>query len=59
MGPRVASRCAVINVPPLRSFGENAYHYGQIKRSFYLYFFQTQVAEEVVAANDFAFVDDL
>jgi pimeloyl-ACP methyl ester carboxylesterase len=51
-------RCAILNIPPFQVFGENLFSHDQIKRSFYFSFFQMQaVSEEVVSANDFAFID--
>lgn len=52
-------RCTILNIPPLQIFGANLFSYEQIKRSFYFWFFQMQVAEEVVTANDFAFIDGI
>ena len=46
------------NIPPFAIFGENIVTYDQIKRSFYFWYFQNQrVAEDVVPADDFAFID--
>ena len=51
-------RLVVMNIPPFAIFGENIPTYDQIKRSFYFWYFQMQhVAADVVAANDFAFID--
>jgi pimeloyl-ACP methyl ester carboxylesterase len=51
-------RCAILNIPPFQVFGANLFSYDQIKRSFYFWFFQMQaVAEEIISANDFAFID--
>lgn len=51
-------RCVVLNIPPFAIFGENIVTYDQIKRSFYFWYFQNQrVAEDVVRAGDFAFID--
>jgi pimeloyl-ACP methyl ester carboxylesterase len=51
-------RCAILNIPPFQIFGANLFSYDQIKRSFYFWFFQMQaVAEEIISANDFAFID--
>ena len=52
-------RCAIMNVPPLAVFGEIVFRYDQLKRSFYFWFFQMQVSEEIVQANDLAFIDGL
>jgi pimeloyl-ACP methyl ester carboxylesterase len=51
-------RCVVLNIPPFAIFGENIVTYDQIKRSFYFWYFQNQrVAEDVIRADDFAFID--
>lgn len=53
-------RGVVMNIPPFRVFGENLFSYAQIKRSFYFWFFQMQaVAEDVISADDFAFIDNI
>ena len=52
-------RAVIGNVPPFPLFGEIAFSYAQIKRSFYFWFFQMAVSEAVVAANDLAFIDGL
>jgi pimeloyl-ACP methyl ester carboxylesterase len=46
-------------VPPLAAFGQVAFSYPQIKRSFYFWFFQMAVSESIVAANNLAFIDGL
>ena len=48
-----------MNVPPLAVYGEVAFRYDQIKRSFYFWFFQMQVSNAVVPSDDFAFIDNL
>jgi pimeloyl-ACP methyl ester carboxylesterase len=48
-----------MNVPPLPVFGEVAAAYAQVKRSFYFWFFQMQIADAVIAANDLEFIDQL
>ncbi|MDT7697828.1 MAG: hypothetical protein QOJ30_153 [Pseudonocardiales bacterium] len=54
------SRCVVVNIPPFPIFGENIVKYEQIKRSFYFWYFQMQrVAEDVISADDFAFIDHI
>jgi pimeloyl-ACP methyl ester carboxylesterase len=53
-------RCAILNIPPFQVFGENLFNYDQIKRSFYFWFFQMrEVAEEIISANSFAFIDGI
>jgi pimeloyl-ACP methyl ester carboxylesterase len=51
-------RVVVLDIPPFAIFGENIIKYDQIKRSFYFWYFQNQrVAEDVIRADDFAFID--
>ena len=57
--PQRWRRCAFMSVPPLAVFGPLALCYRQIKRSFYFWFFQMQLADAIVAANDLAFIDEL
>ncbi len=53
-------KCAILNIPPFQVFGENLFSYEQIKRSFYFWFFQMQeVSEEIISADDFAFIDGI
>ncbi len=52
-------RCAIMNVPPLSVFGQVAFRYDQLKRSFYFWFFQMQISDAIVPANDLAFIDGL
>jgi len=52
-------RCAIMNVPPFGVFGQLAFRYDQIKRSFYFWFFQMQASDTIVSANDLAFIDGL
>jgi pimeloyl-ACP methyl ester carboxylesterase len=53
-------RCVIMNIPPFEIFGENIVKYDQIKRSFYFWYFQMQRAcEDVIASDDFAFIDNI
>jgi pimeloyl-ACP methyl ester carboxylesterase len=52
-------RCVIMNVPPLGVFGQLVFRYDQIKRSFYFWFFQMQVSDSIVPADDLAFIDGL
>lgn len=52
-------RCVAMGVPPLQVFSAIGSSYTQIKRSFYFWFFQMAVAEEIVAADNLAFIDRL
>ncbi len=53
------SRAVIGNVPPLAVFGQIAFTYPQIKRSFYFWFFQMAVSEAIVSAENLAFIDGL
>jgi pimeloyl-ACP methyl ester carboxylesterase len=46
-------------VPPLGALGTNPLRYEQLKRSFYMYVFQTPIAEQAVGMHDMAFIDGL
>lgn len=59
LSPTRWRRCAIMNVPPLAVFGQVAFRYAQIKRSFYFWFFQMQISDAVVPANDLEFIDGL
>jgi pimeloyl-ACP methyl ester carboxylesterase len=52
-------RFVSLSIPPLTMDAALFGDYGQIKRFFYMYFFQLPVAEEVVAADGMAFIDRL
>lgn len=52
-------RCVIMNVPPFAVFGQIGFRYAQIKSSFYFWFFQMGLAEAIVSAEDFAFIDGL
>jgi len=52
-------RSVIEAVPPLAVFGEIAFSYAQIKRSFYFWFFQMAVSDGIVPAGDLAFIDGL
>ncbi len=52
-------RCVILSVPPLAVFGQIAFRYPQIKRSFYFWFLQMRIADGIVPAHDFAFLDGL
>jgi pimeloyl-ACP methyl ester carboxylesterase len=57
--PKRWNRCVIMNVPPLGVFEQLVFRYDQIKRSFYFWFFQMQVSDAVVPADDLAFIDGL
>ncbi len=46
-------------VPPSGALAQGFMSYDQVKRSFYMFFFQSPFAEMVVAMDDFAFVGRL
>jgi pimeloyl-ACP methyl ester carboxylesterase len=52
-------RCVIINIPPLAVYGQIGFSYAQIKRSFYLWFFQMAVSNGIVPASDFSFIENL
>jgi pimeloyl-ACP methyl ester carboxylesterase len=52
-------RATIINVPPMPAFAQVGFTYAQLKRFFYIWFFQMDCAEAVVSANDMAFIDGL
>lgn len=52
-------RVVTMAVPPTGAVMRAFLSYPQIKRSFYMYFFQTPFADMVVPADDFAFIEGL
>jgi pimeloyl-ACP methyl ester carboxylesterase len=46
-------------LPPLRIFGPGLLRYDQLRRSWYMFFFQTPFADMVVPANDLDFIGRL
>lgn len=52
-------RMVTMAVPPPGAVMRGFLSYAQIRRSFYMYFFQTPIADFVVPAEDFAFIDGL
>ena len=52
-------RLVAMAVPPLGSLGGLLASYAQLKRSFYIWFFQLPIADGVVAGDDLAFIDGL
>jgi pimeloyl-ACP methyl ester carboxylesterase len=53
------SKIVTLAVPPPAAIATKRTLYDQLKRSWYIYFFQRPNAPDVVAANDFAFVERL
>jgi pimeloyl-ACP methyl ester carboxylesterase len=52
-------RAVTIAVPPLACVASGFFDYRQIKRSFYIFLFQTPLAEAAVGAGDLAFIGEL
>jgi len=59
LGPERVSRLVALSVPHRTAGVAMMSQYDQIRRSFYVWFFQTPFAEAAVAAGDFAFLDRL
>ncbi len=58
-GPDRWRRAVALAVPPMGSMGTAFLEYAQLRRSFYMFLFQTPLAEAAVSAADFAFIDGL
>jgi pimeloyl-ACP methyl ester carboxylesterase len=52
-------RVVAIAVPPPVAASAAFFHYSQLKRSFYVFLFQTPLAELVAGADDLRFIDNL
>ncbi len=52
-------RAVTLAVPPTGSMASTFLRYPQLRRSFYIFLFQTPLAELAVSADDFAFIDGL
>jgi pimeloyl-ACP methyl ester carboxylesterase len=52
-------RVVTMAVPPLASSVKSFFTYAQMKRSFYVFLFQTAIAEMAVCADDYEFLDGL
>jgi len=59
LGPDKWRRLVAIAVPPPPIAADAFFRYTQLKRSFYIFLFQTRLAELVAGADDLAFVDRL
>jgi pimeloyl-ACP methyl ester carboxylesterase len=57
--PQRWRRIVAMSVPHLASLAGLLGSYAQLKRSFYIWFFQLPIAEGVVSADDLAFIDGL
>jgi len=53
------SRLVTMAVPPLAAVATSFFTYAQLKRSFYIFVFQTPLAETAVSLDDHAFLDGL
>jgi pimeloyl-ACP methyl ester carboxylesterase len=53
------SRIVTMAVPPAPAIGEGFLTYRQVRRSWYMFFFQNPLAEIVVGMNDLEFIDRL
>jgi pimeloyl-ACP methyl ester carboxylesterase len=53
------SKAVTMAVPPVRSMGFGFFAYEQLRRSWYIFFFQTPLAEFAVSMDDLAFIDRL
>lgn len=52
-------RAVTLSVPPVPAMSSVFLDYAQLKRSFYMFLFQTPLAEMAVAADDLVFLDGL
>jgi pimeloyl-ACP methyl ester carboxylesterase len=52
-------RAVTLSVPPIPAMSSAFLDYAQLKRSFYMFLFQTPLAEMAVMADDLAFLDGL
>jgi pimeloyl-ACP methyl ester carboxylesterase len=52
-------RLVTAAVPPLAAMGNAFFQYDQLRRSWYIFFFQTPLAEPAVSLDDLAFIDRL
>ena len=52
-------RVVTMAVPPLAASAASFFTYAQMKRSFYIFLFQTPIAEMAVSADGHEFIDDL
>jgi len=57
--PERFSKVVAMALPPGRVFGPGLLQYDQLKRSWYMFFFQTPLADMVVPGNDLAFIAGL
>jgi pimeloyl-ACP methyl ester carboxylesterase len=53
------SRLVTMAVPPMAALASSFFTYAQLKRSFYIFVFQTPLAEVAVSLDDYRFIDGL
>ncbi|MFL6238782.1 MAG: alpha/beta fold hydrolase [Actinomycetes bacterium] len=59
VAPERWRRLVTLSVPPPAALMSSFFLFPQLKRSFYIFLFQTPLAEGAVTADDFAFLDGL
>jgi pimeloyl-ACP methyl ester carboxylesterase len=59
LAPERWRRVVAIAVPPPTAASAAFFHYAQLKRSFYVFLFQTPLAEMVASADDLKFIENL
>jgi pimeloyl-ACP methyl ester carboxylesterase len=59
LAPERFRKVVTMALPPVAAAGATFFTYDQIKRSFYIFFFQLPFAEAAVAMDDLAFIDRL
>ena len=57
--PKRWRRVVTAAVPPTASMGSRFFQFDQLKRSWYMFFFQNPLAEMAVGSEDLAFIDGL
>ncbi len=57
--PEAWARVVAAAVPPAGAMGRGFLQYSQLRRSWYMFFFQNPLSDLAVAMNDLAFVDQL
>lgn len=57
--PQRWRRLVTMALPPLGAVATSFFTYDQLKRSFYVFLFQTALAETAVSLDDYAFIDNL
>jgi pimeloyl-ACP methyl ester carboxylesterase len=59
LGPDRWRRLVTLAVPPMGAVGEGFFSYRQLRKSWYMFFFQHPLSDVVVGMNDLAFIDRL